>query len=294
MLHIVTVATHEERYLPVLEKQLIDKDLKLKKLGFGQKYTGHKMKDTELLSYVKSVENKDDIVIFVDGFDTLCLANKEEIIDKFKKYNKKLLISVENIGNLGFIHNAIFDRVRNRFINTGLFMGYAGFLEKFLENMYSYDSDLKSNQKTWSNFLFRKAWKHFDMEEIGLDINNELFLNYSFTVSDKYKIKNKRVYLNNSTYPCFIQGNGCANMNNIIKKNGYEKENINGHKLFYDSLAYTYKALFHTYAPVLNMYIYLLIILIIIICTIIYLNRKKIKEFYQNMKGKIKFKRGLD
>jgi hypothetical protein len=79
MLHIVTVATHEERYLPVLEKQLEDKELKLEKLGFGQKYTGHKMKDTELLSYVKSVKNKDDIVIFVDGFDTLCLANKEEI-----------------------------------------------------------------------------------------------------------------------------------------------------------------------------------------------------------------------
>lgn len=288
MLHIVTVATHEERYLPVLEKQLEDKELKLEKLGFGQKYTGHKMKDTELLSYVKNVKNKEDIIIFVDGFDTLCLAKKDEIISKFEKYNKKLIISVENIGNLGFIHNAIFDKVRNRFINTGLFMGYAGFLEKFLESMYTYDCDTKSNQKTWSNFLFRNAWKHLDLEDIGLDVDNELFLNYSFTVSDKYKIKNKRVYLNDSKYPCFIQGNGCANMNTLIKKNGYEKQNVNGHKLFYDSLSYTYKALFHTYAPVLNLYIYLLIILLIILFTAIYLNRVKLKKSYTFMKNKLK------
>ena len=289
MLHIVTVATHEERYLPVLEKQLQDKELDLEKLGLGQKYKGHKMKDTELLSFLKSVE-KDDIVVFVDGFDTLCMADKEEILTKFKKYNKKLVISIENVGNLSFIHNAIFDKVRNKFINTGLFIGYAGFLEKFLETMYTYESDSKSNQKTWSNFLFRNAWKHFSMEDIGLDINNELFLNYSFSVSDKYKIKNKRVYLNDSKYPCFIQGNGCTNMNALIKKNGYSKENKYGHKIFYDSLAYTYKAMFYTYAPILNLYIYLIVILIIIACTVIYLNRANIKKSLYNVRNKFKLR----
>ena len=79
-------------------------------------------------------------------------------------------------------------------------------------------------------------------------------------------------------------------MNTLIKKNGYDKENKYGYKIFYDSLSYTYKALFYTYAPILNLYIYLIVILIIILCTLAYLNRKKIKQFLYYVRNKFKIK----
>ena len=49
MLHILTVATHSERYLPVLEKQVTDRGLELNKLGMGKEYKGHFMKDLEVM-----------------------------------------------------------------------------------------------------------------------------------------------------------------------------------------------------------------------------------------------------
>ena len=64
MLHLVTVATHSERYLPVLDKQAEDNDMKLVKLGMGKKYIGHFMKDLEMIEYLKTVP-KEDIVIFL-------------------------------------------------------------------------------------------------------------------------------------------------------------------------------------------------------------------------------------
>lgn len=270
MLNIATVATHEERYLPVLDKQVKDKGSELVKLGLGKKYYGHIMKDKEMLEYLKGLK-EDQIVVFVDGFDTLCLSSTEEIVEKFKKMNKKLVVSIENIGYLSFIHSAIFNRVRGKYINTGLYIGYAGFLKDFITKMYEYDHVKKSNQKTWSDFLFKNAWRHFDMEDIGLDTGNEIFFNYSFTSSDSYKYDEKRI-ITNGVKPCFIQGNGCTNMNEIIERNGYKKENINAEKIFAEGIRYSLKASFSTYAPILNLYIYLLILILVIVIYATYIN----------------------
>jgi len=112
-LHLVTVATHSERYLPVLEKQSRDKNIELVKLGIGKKYIGHFMKDLEMIEYLKSDNvNDDDIVAFVDGFDTLLLSEKDEIVQKFKDFNCQLLLSIENVGSLSFIHTAVFQKVK--------------------------------------------------------------------------------------------------------------------------------------------------------------------------------------
>jgi len=53
MLYIATVATHSERYLPVLDKMIEDKGIKLEKLGMGKQYTGHFMKDLEMIEFLK-------------------------------------------------------------------------------------------------------------------------------------------------------------------------------------------------------------------------------------------------
>ena len=87
-LHIVTVATHSSRYLPVLDKMVEDRGMKLHKLGFGKKYEGHFMKDKEMLAFVKTKPKK-DIVLFLDGFDTLILSSEKEIIEKFLSFKKR-------------------------------------------------------------------------------------------------------------------------------------------------------------------------------------------------------------
>lgn len=274
MLYIVTVATHSERYFPVLESQINDNNLQLIKLGEGKKYYGHEMKDKELIKlldgeYENYKINDKDILVFLDAFDTIAVGDLEKLEEKFLESDKKMILSIENVGFYKFIHSSIFSKVRGNFINTGLYMGEAKFLREFLKTMYTYKSDKKSNQKTWSSFLYANAWKHFAMDDIGLDKEKEFFFNYSFTVKDTYKIENKKL-ITDKKNPFFIQGNGCSNMNDIIKEIGYEDKNVNGDRIFKDSLNYTYKAMFKTYAPVLNLYVYLIVLVLIIMMLLIY------------------------
>jgi hypothetical protein len=266
-LHLITVATHSERYFPVLNQQTKDKDIELVKLAYGQKYTGHYMKDLETIKYLNKPEVKDDdIVVFVDGFDTLLLSDKNEIINKFKEFNCKLLLSIENVGGLSFIHSAVFQKVKGKFINTGLYMGYAGYMKKFLEEMYSSDYDDNSNQKTWANFLEKKN----NYNNIALDVDSEIFLNYSFTSTNKIKIKDGRVIVSergdniNNKLPCFIQGNGCEDLSKIIKSTGYSKYDVHKDNRTFKVIENNLKAVFLIY-PIVALYITLLIFIFVVI-----------------------------
>lgn len=260
MLHLVTVATHSERYLPVLEKQSQDENMALVKLGMGKKYVGHFMKDLELLEYLKSDKVQDeDIITFVDGFDTVLLSDREEIIEKFKSFECQMLLSIENVGSLSFIHSAVFERVKGKFINTGLFMGYAKFLREFLTEMYSKEYDKKSNQKTWANFIDSKR----ELEGIALDVDSEIFLNYSFTTTNYIKIKDKRINVKDSR-PCFIQGNGCEDLSKIIKVRGYKDFDVHNDKRTLTVIRNNLKAVFSIY-PIVVLYILLLISIAVIL-----------------------------
>ena len=273
MIHIATVATHSERYLPVLEKMVLNNKISFHKLGFGKKYTGHFMKDLEMINFLKD-KNPYDIVIFLDGFDSLMIGKKDEIINKFKETKKQMIISIENVRNSFLTHSYNFQKVQEKFINTGLYMGYCGFVLNFLEKMYEKGYNKKSNQTTWSGFLNSKQ-DNIDFSEIGLDKNSSIFLNHSFTCNNEFYFdkKNKRLILNKDQEPCFIQGNGVVNMNDLIKNLGYDKHNVFKSKIMLEGFKYTYNAVMKTY-PILKIFIFSIIMILVIAVIFIYFNYK--------------------
>lgn len=280
MFHLVTVATHSERYLPVLEKQAENNGVKLVKLGMGKKYVGHFMKDLEMIEYLKTVD-KNDIVAFVDGFDTLMLSNVNEVLTKFNSMNADLVLSVENIGFLSFIHATVFERVKGKYLNTGLYMGRAGFLLNFLEEMYKTDYNKESNQKTWCSYLF-KLDREGKFDGIVLDNNSDIFLNHSFTTSNHPVFKDKRITIDSGAKPCFIQGNGCEDMTYIINGTGYKAQNIHQDEFMKKKILYSAKAVFKVYTPILTLYIAfvaILLIMVIYFCYKVYKKRGD-KNFY--------------
>lgn len=281
MFHLATVATHSERYLPVLEKQAEDKGVKLVKLGLDKKYIGHYMKDLEMIEYLKTID-KNDIVAFVDGFDSLMLADVEEVLTKFKNQNCELLMSVENIGKLSFIHATVFERVQGYYLNTGLYMGRAGFLLSFLQDMYSQDYNKKSNQKTWCSYLF-KLESEKKLDGIKLDEKSEVFLNHSFTTSNnlKFKKEDKRIHITGDVKPCFIQGNGCEDMTYIINGTGYKDVNKHKDDFLRKKIAYNIQAVFKVYNPILTFYVYLIIIAVFLVVYFSYVcYRAKKRDFF--------------
>lgn len=277
-LHLVTVATHSEGYLPVLEQQVKEKEMDLIKLGMGKKYEGHFMKDKEMIDYLEKDVPSGDIVIFVDGFDSLMLASPEEILDKFNRIGAKLLLSVENVGILSFIHATIFEKVQGKFINSGLFMGERDFMLNFLKDMYPPGKDFirQSNQKTWCNHLHKLQMAN-QFEGIELDKKSEVFLNHSFTTSNRPKMKDGRVHLKDKQ-PCFIQGNGKEDMTWVIKDTGHLEYDKHKGEHFMKKMKYNMRAIFKIYNPILTFYIYLCVLLIVLVTFFLLRFRRKRKD----------------
>jgi len=74
----------------------------------------------------------DDVVLFVDAYDVLCMAGSEEILDKFRGYGCDLVLSSE-LNCYPAENAAEYDRVqrdmalptRYRYVNSGGYIGYA-------------------------------------------------------------------------------------------------------------------------------------------------------------------------
>jgi len=205
------------------------------------------------------------------------LSDKDEIIQKFNKTKAKLLLSVENIGILSFIHAAVFERVLGKYINSGLYMGERDFMLKFMKDMYSSDDfNRQSNQKTWCNYL-NKLQKSNKLDGIVLDIESDIFLNHSFTTSNWPRLENKRIIINEKT-PCFIQGNGKEDMSYIINGNGYQEYNKHKDEYFWKKIKYNMRAIFKVYNPILSFYVYLCILLVILAIFMLFRWRRKRNE----------------
>ncbi len=77
-LTIVTVATQNEGYLPVLKHQLKKININYKILGYGQKWNGWMWRTILLIDYLKT-HKPDDIIMIVDGYDVLLVGNEKDI-----------------------------------------------------------------------------------------------------------------------------------------------------------------------------------------------------------------------
>ena len=71
-IEIVTFATHEEGTLNDLVHNQYNVPIKV--LGFGEKWTGFKMKFEYVYDYIQTLP-ENDIVVFLDGFDSEIKGN---------------------------------------------------------------------------------------------------------------------------------------------------------------------------------------------------------------------------
>jgi hypothetical protein len=83
MSHLYTYVTHSERYFPSLIDSCTKHKIQPVVRGMGHPWEGYVKRHHELLAFLKEVPD-DDIVINVDGFDTIVLCSLNEIVQKFK------------------------------------------------------------------------------------------------------------------------------------------------------------------------------------------------------------------
>ena len=90
-IHVVTVATHKERYFDTLVQSANNMNVKLVVLGMNQKWDGFHMKYTLVYDYIADLP-LDDMVVFVDAFDSLILRNFDTFADDFNEINHRWVI----------------------------------------------------------------------------------------------------------------------------------------------------------------------------------------------------------
>ena len=125
------VVTYANKSVGMFE-QLINNEhgVKVKVLGMGKKWNGFLDKYKGLLEYMKTKKD-DDIIVFLDGFDTKINKNPYNIRTLFESYDCKVLVSKNpDIFDVGFE----FPKCDNKHIgNVGMYMGYVKHLTILLK-----------------------------------------------------------------------------------------------------------------------------------------------------------------
>lgn len=206
--HLVTVSSDEPvGRMSMLIESCKNHGIKPVILGVDQPYYANQTKLYHMRNYLKLLP-KDDIVLFVDAFDTLVLADKQTITDRFLAMNVPILMSAEkNCFPRDLLSKYPADTTTSpfKYLNSGTYIGYAGALLDWLENM---TIDLKRNdQGAVTEFYLGPK----NRNSMVLDKHCTLFLCLVRVSDDEVVIDpvQKTVYcLPTSSFPCVLHANG--------------------------------------------------------------------------------------
>ena len=134
---IITYATHRFGTFNTLIKSVPH----IIVLGWGTKWTGFMDKFNAVLKYLESVPD-DEVVMFVDGFDSIIKKDLSDVEQVFRNMNCKVLISGHNKNFITtYILSRVFTKCDNIVVNSGLYMGYTKYLKYILKQALNSGED---------------------------------------------------------------------------------------------------------------------------------------------------------
>ena len=160
---VVTYATHSEgTFEDIIGNQ---HGVKVDVLGFGTKWKGFMDKIQGVYNYCKALP-EDEIVVFLDGFDSEILKPLTGLEKTFRDLNCGVLLSKDIVGPSGLLNAKVkkfFGTCRDgRVANSGLYMGTVGHLVLFLQSVLNEDST--DDQVNFNSVCKNFDWVHVDTE----------------------------------------------------------------------------------------------------------------------------------
>ena len=205
MSHLYTYVTHSERYFPSLLDSCTKHGIHPTVKGVGDKWKGYVKRHRDLLKFLKGLDDY-DVVINVDGFDTIVLCPINVIVRKFKAMDCDLLFSMTaDNGNiiqkyvqwkLGFYGEKA---------NAGMFMGYAFKMREFIEKVLASG---EYNDQIVVNRILGSA---------KIDTNQEIFCNVVNTSG--LRVHNNELWYKNKK-PCLLSAPGCVDLRPFLREIG--------------------------------------------------------------------------
>ena len=177
---VVTYATHSEGSFEELIHNKFGVEVTV--LGMGTKWNGFMDKVQGVLGYLQTLPD-DEIVVFVDGFDSYILKPLNGLEDTFRSMDCDILVSRDLYAN--YFVKRIFGTCKDgQGLNSGLYMGRCSHLKNFLYSVSKQTSP--DDQRN-----FNSSCK--DFPRLKIDIDRIIFINASplqkvteFDKSDAY------------------------------------------------------------------------------------------------------------
>jgi hypothetical protein len=205
--HLYTYVTHNERYFGSLLDSCRQLNIDPEVRGFGQRWEGYVKRHRDLLEFLETLDDS-DIVINVDGFDTVVLCPMTIIMERFKAQKCDALFSMTaDNGNmfqsyvqwkLGFYGEKA---------NAGMFMGYAFKMKEVIRRILN-DTEKYNDQIVVNKFIHKDPM-------IKIDTNREVFCNIlnlggTHVENGVFKYRN--------TQPCILSAPGCVDLRGLFKE----------------------------------------------------------------------------
>lgn len=168
-MRIITYATHAEGKF----KSLVENEygVKIDVLGWGSKWNGFMDKFKGVIKFLNEIKDDNEIIVFIDGFDSIINKNISDLEETFKSLDCKVLLSKNTPDDTYPVMKEIFGTCKNNVIaNSGMYMGYAGNLKKVLEKSLSFKC--KDDQR-----ILNSSCSYFDF--IKVDTDEIIFQNIS-------------------------------------------------------------------------------------------------------------------
>ncbi len=206
--HIFTVASQKTIGLSRLLDSCKHFDIEIDVLGLGLPYEKNTQKLVYVQEYLDTIPD-DHVVLFVDGYDTIIVETKEKILAKFLAKNINCVFSASTIlypPKESLRSKFPSSPTRFKYLNSGSYIGYAGYIKAMLKSMQPFDLSKRSDQGLFQLYYLKHK------QEIRLDYDCDLFL-CSLTALKKEDLRlnpaKKSVhYLGTNKHPCVVHGNG--------------------------------------------------------------------------------------
>lgn len=157
-----------------------------------------------------------ELFMYLDAYDTIVLADEDEILEKFERLNVPFLISTEKAcwPDRNRADTYLPGHSEWQYVNGGGYIGQRAYVSKVLDG-FSLGKGDGSNQR-----LFTDAYLRGQIER---DDTCEIFQSCAFTeeMDDDFIISNGRLFNRaTGTYPCVLHFNGRTPATEYIKRLG--------------------------------------------------------------------------
>ena len=214
MLHIITFATHDERYLGVLRASCPE----ITVLGFGTKWHGFIDKVEATVKFCRSLRDPNELVCFVDGFDSVVLVKSAELEAKYRRLFDGAVVLSKCMRPSGpllkYGQAKLFGTCGGVAANSGMYMGPAAALADFWEGMKRGDDD-----QEYASRVCRKG-----APRTAIDTEHALFYNYSPV--DKLGYPGGGRLAVGAERPCVVSAPAGRDINHVLRRLGFPADRL--------------------------------------------------------------------